>query len=95
MYVLTRGKVSKKINGEITCYDTTMVVSLMTPFLDYSCTTRYKDTPVIVRVTSSLHQTDLLEKSHQPFRNYKDKFYRKKCCYTNILRYFAQKYQRE
>jgi hypothetical protein len=76
MYDLARGKVSIKEWG-FTCYDTTMAVSLKIPYLDYFCTTQYRDTPVIARVTSFLHRTNLLEETHQPFRNYKDRFYKR------------------
>ena len=73
MYDLTRGKVSiKEWGNHLLQYS--MVVSLMTPCLDYSCTTQYRDTPITVRVTFSLHQTDLLGKTHRLYRNYKDKF---------------------
>ncbi len=56
------------------CYNTMMVVSLKTLCLDYSCTTQYKDTPVIVKVPSSSPQTNSLEETHQQFKNYKDNF---------------------
>ena len=63
--------------GDNICYDTMLVISSKTPCLDYSCTTQYRDTPVIVKVTSSSPQINLLEETHQQFKNYKDNFNRK------------------
>ncbi len=67
-----------------------MVVSFMIPCLDYSCTTWYKVTPVIVRVTSSLNQTDSLEKNPPTVQELQRQILQKNCRYINMLRYFAR-----
>ncbi len=66
-------KYQKRIGDNI-CYNTMMVVFLKTLCLDYFCSTQYRDSPVIGKVTSSLPQTDSLEENHQQFKNYNGNF---------------------
>jgi hypothetical protein len=76
MYDLTRGKVSIKEWGNhlLQYYDGCFLDDSLFGLFLYNTVQRHAGNS---EGTSSSHQTNLFEKTHQPFRNFKDKFYRK------------------